>query len=482
MMLWHPIPSEDTRGDIPHVQRTGSSMDLRDFIRILRRQFVIVIAATVIGICSGTIAGLITPQRFEASVQLMVAVDAGSTSTTTELTQGNNYAQQVMESYRSVLTSSLVLQPVIDDLGLNLTPGQLAGKVSTSLVAPGVIMTVTVSDANPGQAARIANTVGDTFITVITDGLERSEQASSYRIRVIPVQSATVPIKPSAPNLPLYIMLGTVLGLAAGVGIALLREVLNRRIRTLTDVQKAVDAPVLGGVAYDPEASARPLTVADAPQDPRAEAFRSLRTNVQFLFPGHQTGVFVVTSSGPSEGKSTTSANLAIALGESGYRVALIDADLRKPRVAGLFGIEGAIGLSDVLIGRVQLHDVMQRWGRGTFFVLPAGTRPPNPAELLGSAAMTDVIGDLRAAFDVVIIDAPPVLPVTDAAVLARMTTGVLLVAAAERTTTDNLAAAAARIEAAEGTVLGTVVNMLPIRGADKAAYGTYGYGTPVKT
>ncbi|BDZ39234.1 CpsD/CapB family tyrosine-protein kinase [Microbacterium suwonense] len=173
--------------------------------------------------------------------------------------------------------------------------------------------------------------------------------------------------------------------------------------------------------------------------------------------------------------------NLAIALGESGYRVALVDADLRKPRVAGLFGIEGGIGLSDVLIGRVVVSDVMQRWGRGTVFLLPAGTTPPNPAELLGSDAMAALVEDLKAAFDVVIIDAPPVLPVTDAAVLSRLTTGMLLVAAAEATTIDNLTAAAARIDSADGTVLGTVVSMLPIHGADKTAYGTYGYGVPTK-
>ncbi|SJN40833.1 Tyrosine-protein kinase Wzc [Microbacterium esteraromaticum] len=456
-------------------------MDLRDFIRVFRRQLVVIIAMTVIGLCAGAIVGLVTPQRYEASTQLMVSVDAGSTSSPVELTQGNSYAQQVVESYRSVLTSSLVLQPVIDDLGLDLTTDQLAAKVSTSLGTRGVIITTTVSDANPGQAARIANAIGDSFATVITDELERREQATSYRIRIIPVQPATVPTKPVAPNLPLSIMLGAVLGLGAGIGIALLRQVLDRRIRTLDDVEKAVAAPVLGGVALDPEASARPLIVANAPHDPRAEAFRSLRTNVRFLFPPHGTGVFVVTSPGPSEGKSTTAANLAIALGESGYRVALIDADLRKPRVASLFGIEGAIGLSDVLIGRVSVNDVIQRWGRGTFFVLPSGTVPPNPAELLGSDQMSTLIDDLKAAFDVIIIDAPPVLPVTDAAVLSRLTTGALLVAAAEATTTDNLTAAAERIVAVDGKVLGTVVTMLPVRGADKTAYGTYGYGALAK-
>jgi len=452
-------------------------MDLRDFIRMLRRQLVVVIAATIIGVCAGAVVGLTTPQRFDASTRMLIAVDSGTSSSAVELNQGSSYAKQVVESYRSVLTSSLVLQPVIDDLGLDLTSAQLAGKVRSSVATQGVIITATVSDANPGQAARIANALADSFSEVITDQLEGRDQAAAYRIRVITVQPAGVPTTAAAPNLPLSLALGAVLGLAAGAGIAVLRELLDRRIRTLADVDAAVDAPALGGIPFDPQIASRPLVVATAPRDPRAEAFRSLRTNVRFLFPGTGPGVFVVTSAGPSEGKSTTAANLAIAFAESGYRVALVDADLRKPRVAEAFGVEGAIGLSDVLIGRVGVSDVMQRWGQGTLFLLPAGTMPPNPAELLGSSAIQTLTDDLKAAFDVIIIDAPPVLPVTDAAVVSRIATGVLLVAAAESTTTDDLAAASARIEAVDSHVLGTVVTMLPIRGADKSAYGTYGYG-----
>ncbi|MEJ1089353.1 polysaccharide biosynthesis tyrosine autokinase [Microbacterium sp. Mu-80] len=455
-------------------------MDLRDYIRVLRRHLIVVIAATLIGLSAGTLAALLTPQRYEASTQLMVAVDTGDSASSWEMNQANSYAQQVVESYRRVLTSSLVLQPVVDDLGLDLTAQQLASEVDVGVATRGVILTVTVTDANPGQAARIANAIGDSFSTVITDRVEQRDGAA-YSIRIVPLQTATVPTTPAAPNVPMYIALGTLVGLGAGIGIALLRGTLDRRIRRIEDADRAIDAPVLGGIALDPKAASRPLIMANAPRDPRAEAYRSLRTNVRFLFPADDTGVFVVTSAGPAEGKSTTAANLAIALGEAGYRVALVDADLRKPRVAGLLGIEGAIGLTDVLIGRVAINDVIQRWGRGTFFTLPAGTIPPNPAELLGSDAMRTLVADLKAAFDVVIIDAPPVLPVTDAAVLSRLTTGVILVAAAEVTTTDHLAAAADRITAADGRVLGAVVTMLPVRGADKTAYGTYGYGALAK-
>ncbi|MDQ0613802.1 succinoglycan biosynthesis transport protein ExoP [Microbacterium sp. W4I4] len=451
-------------------------MDLRDLIRVARRQMAVLVAATIIGLCGGLIYSMLTPERYQASVQLMITVDTADASTTGELNLANSYAVQVAESYRAVLNSTLVLRPVIEDLGLGYTAGALASKVTTSLAPRGVIITATVSDGNPGQAARIANAIGESFSTVIADQVERRDEATAYTVKIVTVQPASVPVTPAAPNVPLSITLGAILGLAVGIGLALLRTVLDRRIRTLDDVDKAVDAPVIGGVPFDATSSSRPLAVTSDPHDPRAEAYRTIRTNLRFLFPPNEVGVFVVTSAGPSEGKSTTAANLAIALSESGYRVALIDADLRKPRVAGLFGVEGTIGLTDVLVGRVSISDVMQRWGRGTLFLLPAGTRPPNPAEMLGSSAMEMLVLDLKAAFDVVIIDAPPVLPVTDAAVISRIATGVLLVAAAGATTTDHLSAAAERIHTADSRVLGTIITMLPTRGADKTAYGRYGY------
>ncbi|UJP08924.1 CpsD/CapB family tyrosine-protein kinase [Microbacterium sp. KUDC0406] len=194
---------------------------------------------------------------------------------------------------------------------------------------------------------------------------------------------------------------------------------------------------------------------------------------MQFLHPDGTTGVFVVTSAGPGEGKSTTAANLAISIAETGRRVVLIDADLRLPRVAGLFGVEGGIGLSDVLVGRFRLNDVLQRWQRGTLFLLPSGTIPPNPAELLGSGAMDTLLKDLAAAFDVIIIDSPPVLLVTDAAVVSRFATGAIVVVAAGTTHRPRLVDAVRTIEAAGPRVLGTVITMLPPSRADRAGYGT---------
>ena len=370
---------------------------------------------------------------------------------------------------------------MIEALDLDETSAELSAQVTASAGLNTVVISVTVSDPNPERAARIANAIGESFTTVVADRLEKPTSETPSPVRVETLQPAQVPLTPVAPNMRLSLALGALLGLAAGVGFAVLRTVLDTRIHTIAEVEEVTGAPTLGGIALDPDTKARPLVVAVAATDPRAEAFRALRTNVQFLAIGGEPAAYVVTSAGPSEGKSTTAANLAIAFAETGARVALLDGDLRKPKVAEYFGIEGGLGLADVLVGRVGLTDVIQRWGRGTLFLLPSGTIPPNPAELLGSTAMANLIAELKYAFDVVIIDGPPVLLVTDAVVVSRFTNGVILVAAAGSTTKARLESAVKSIDAVGSKVLGTVVTMLPTAGADKSAYGSYTYASRAK-
>lgn len=442
-------------------------MDVRDYLRVFRRQIVVIVAGALIGLSTGALVAMLTPQRFEASAEVMVTVQVADTATPAERSLATGYAKQAVETYRAIITSSLVLEPVMQDLGLSSAP---SGIRATSVLNSAII-TISVDNRNPGQAARIANAVADSFSAAVTETLEKRENEAAFAIRIVTLEPAQVPTVPVAPNLQLSLTIGALLGLAAGVGVALLRATLDRRVRVAADLESAVPVPVLGQIPLDPDTGDHPLALSSAPQGLRAEAFRSLRTNVRFFFSGGQ-GVFVVTSSGPGEGKSTTAANLALAFADAGQRVALIDGDLRLPRVAEYFGIEGGVGLSDVLVGRVELNDVIQRWGRSALFLLPAGTVPPNPAELLGSGAMESLIDTLKEAFDVVIVDAPPLLLVTDAAVIARVTTGAILIAAAGSTQANRLADAAKSIESVGARVLGTVLTKAPVSGAASSPYG----------
>ncbi|WP_136055510.1 polysaccharide biosynthesis tyrosine autokinase [Microbacterium sp. K24] len=448
-------------------------MEFHDYLRVLRRQLVLVVAGLLIGLSTGALVAMLTPPRYEASADVMVTVQVSDTATSSDRALATSYAMQAVGTYRTVLTSSLVLSPVIEDLNLSTSPERLAGRISTDAAVNSAIISISVENRNPGQAARIANAVTESFTTVVTETLEKREQETAYSVRLVTLQSAQVPTVPVAPNLPLSLVVGALIGLAVGIGVALLRATLDQRVRTASDVEASVAVPVLGQIPLDADAAEHPLAVSSAPQGQRAEAFRALRTNVRFLFSKGQ-GVFVITSSGPGEGKSTTAGNLALAFADAGHRVALVDGDLRLPRIAEYFGIEGGIGLSDVLAGRVELNDVIERWGRSALFILPAGTVPPNPAELLGSRTMAQLVEALTAAFDVVIIDAPPLLLVTDAAVIARVATGAILVAASGSTHAAHLADAGKGIEAVDARVLGTVLTKVRAAGAEKNPYDAH--------
>lgn len=435
----------------------------------------LILVTTLIGLAAGAGASLLATPEYESRTQLYVSVQNDSQSTG-DLVQGSNFARQNMATFVEVAKTDSVMAPVVDELRLEVTARQLAQQVSASTPVNSSLLNIVVTDEDPVQAADIANAVGARMATLIQTELEppRTEDGVSP-VQVQTVQPAAPATSPSSPNVKMNLALGLLVGLAVGIGIAVLREVLDTRIRSLDDIEKVTDAPLLGGIIDDPKAKERPLVVHTDPKNPRAETFRSLRTNIQFLSVGDGPKTFVVSSPGPSEGKSTVSTNLSIALAEMGFKVALIDCDLRKPRVAQYMGIEGSVGLTDVLIGRADLTDVLQRWGRTHLYVLPAGNVAPNPSELLGSKRMDETLKALAEHVDYVILDAPPVLLVTDATIIGKKTQGVILVSASGSTKKDALAAAVQSLETAKVKLRGVVVTMLKATGSDRYGYGYYG-------
>ena len=451
-------------------------MELRDYLRILHKNWILIAVCALLGVAVAAGYSLMVTPKYQASTELYVSVRAGDTGATTDLVQGTSFARQAVTSYVSVVNSASVLDRVIDDLNLHTTSEQLATKVSADSPLNTVLIDITVTDTDPEQAAKIANSIGQNTSYVVTNKLEKPAGGTSL-VNVQTIQPAVTPTKPSSPNVPLNIILGLLIGLAVGVAVSLLRSILDTRIHSSHDIEAVTDRPILGAISYDPAAKKRPLIVHADPRNPRAESFRSLRTNLQFVNIGNGPRSYVITSSIPGEGKSTTAANLAISLAETGARVALIDGDLRLPKVAEYLGIEGAVGLTDVLIGRTPLVDVMQKWGRGELYVLPAGRIPPNPSELLGSNAMSKLLNTLTSEFDYVLVDTPPLLLVTDAAVVSKLTGGAIITAASGITKKNELAAAVRSLDHIGSRLVGIVVTMLPTKGPDSYGYGVYGYG-----
>lgn len=455
-------------------------MTLSDFIRVLRRSWMLIVSASLLGVLAASGATLAATPEYTAGTSLFVSVQSGGTSPS-ELAQGNSAAQQKVTSYVAVVRSASVLQPVIDDLDLrHESVASLAGRVKAASPVNSVLIDITVDAPDPVEAAKIAKAIGESFATVVSDDLEKPSSGGPSLVKITTVQPPTVPSTPSTPKLTVNLTVGLLLGLVAGVALALLRSTLDTRIRTHDDVESVTDVPILGGIGFDSAASKQPLIVQVDPRNPRAESFRTLRTNVQFLDLDDSARSFTITSALPSEGKSTTAANLAIAMAENGARVAVIDADLRRPRLDEVLGVEGAVGLTDVLIGQAELEDVLQPWGTGGLHVLPAGRVPPNPSELLGSQRMQSLIRILDDHFDYVIIDAPPLLPVTDAAILSRITGGAIVISSSGRATKNQLRLALDALASVGSRTLGVVMTMVPVKGMNAYGYGTYYayYGT----
>ena len=452
-------------------------MELRDYLRILRKSWILIVACALLGLAGASGLSITTTPKYLSTTELYVSVQSAASTGTADLVQGTSFARQAVTSYVSVVNSARVLDPVIDDLNLKLTAQQLSGKVTASSPLNTVLIEIAVTDTNPVTAAKIANSVGKNFTDIVVNVLEKPEGGGTSQVKIETIQPAVPATKPASPNVPLNLALGLLVGLAVGIGAAVLRTVLDTRIHSSHDIELVTDKPMLGGISFDPDAKRRPLVVHVDPRSPRAESFRTLRTNLQFLDIEGAPRTFVITSSVPGEGKSTTAANLAISLAETGARVALVDGDLRLPRIAEYMGIEGAVGLTDVLIGRAELNDVLQKWGRGLLCVLPSGRIPPNPSELLGSRNMSKLLATLGSEFDYVIIDAPPLLLVTDAAVISKLAGGAILVAASGRTRRAEVSSAIKALDHIGSRLLGIVVTMLPTKGPDSYGYGTYGYG-----
>jgi polysaccharide biosynthesis transport protein len=271
------------------------------------------------------------------------------------------------------------------------------------------------------------------------------------------------------------VLAGLVGGIALGLLYAFLREALDTRVRSAEDLTRVTDLPLLAALDTPPgRDDRRDLVVLTAPRSPAAEAVRSLRTAVQFSAQPGRPLSLLVTSSHSGEGKSTVAANLALALADAGLRVALVDADLRRPSVADTFGLEGAAGLTTVLIGQAELDDVLQEWGSAGLHVLTTGPLPPNPSELLASPAMADVLARLERTHDVVLVDGAPLLPVTDSAVLARVVSGTMVVGDTSRIRRPALTSALALLRRLDARVVGVVLTHVRRRSSD-----TYGYDSP---
>lgn len=450
-------------------------MDLRDYLRGLRRHWVAIVLMTALGVGVGYGWTLLQTPLYEASSSGFVA--SRDTEDVGTSIAGDSLARSKVQSYLDIAGWRVVAEQAIEELGLDTTPEELVTRITVTNKTDTVILRVAAVGPSPIEARDLAETWIRSMATAI-DTLEGDGTPGSSPVTIIPGDAASLPSSPMFPDVQTALIVGGVLGLGFGIAFALIRTVSDRRVRVADDVEMKTGVAVVGSIPVTQglDAEHRLFDVASTGKQKGesfavAEAMRALRTNLQFMDVDHPPRTIVVTSPLPGDGKSTIACNLAITLAASGRSVVLIDGDLRRSMVAKTMGLPGGAGLADVLSNRAQLSEVLQRSPRApSLFVLAAGSIPPNPSEVLGSERMKALLTDL-ASHATVIIDAPPLLPVTDGAVLTHQADGALLVVSIGKTTYDLVDKALDTLAKARGRALGIVLNKVPMKGVDSSPY-----------
>jgi polysaccharide biosynthesis transport protein len=477
----------------------GTEPSFRAYLQILGRRKWWVVLTVALGLAGSLAFALTAHKEYSATAQLLVQPSLGASGL--GAAQAQPVTQTDVETELQLVTSAPVQQAVRARLGS-------APAVSASEVGQTNVISVTATTQVPSGAAQVANLYATAFVQYQQGVAERSLASAEAQLRsqisslgqqlrhntsspeasallnqqavlkeqlaqmqvsgaadpgdVVLVTPAQAPTSPSSPKPVQDGLLGFAAGLTLGLGAAFLRDSLDDKLAAKEAAEHAGGAPVL---AMTP--MVRPwrrhealVVVTSEPTSPAAESYRSLRTSLQFARQEGQLRSIVVTSPGEAEGKTATLANLGVVFAQAGERVVLVSCDLRRPRIGAFFEVGEQEGLTSILLGRLTLEQALLPVpGFDRLTLLPAGPVPPNPAELLNSAPAQNVFARLRERFDLVLIDSPPVLPVTDAAILSRHADATLMLAAMGQTRRGDLHRAVEKLDQVGAKILGIVLN-----------------------
>ena len=498
-------------------------LGLREYVDVLRRRKTLIVLIAVLITVPTLVISLLKTPVYAGVAEILLQPRTSETLFDPNSGTRTDPNREVQNELR-ILQSEPVRAAVRSQLGS-------APRVSARPDGPTDIIRVTAKSTDPQRAASLANAYTTAYIDfrrkqAVDDVLAASQQVQgkitelqkqvdaappgSQKDSLVQAQAlfkqkldqlqvdgalkqggaqlvtpATAPTSPVEPRPLRSGLIALVAGIVLGTGFAFLREFLDDSIKTKDDFERvAPGVPVLGLI---PVVSAwrgkeTPYLVSlDDPNSPAAEAYRTLRTSIQFLGLDQPMRTLQVTSANPQEGKTTTLANLAVALARSGSTVAIVCCDLRRPRVHEFFGLDNEVGFTSVLLGKVGLAGAMQEVpDQARLSLLASGPLPPNPSELLSSKRTVEVLGSLQAEYDIVLIDAPPVLPVTDALVLSGRVDATLLVAVAGATTRKEGARAVELLRQVDAPLVGAVLNGVDTEGSYGYAYQSYRYESPV--
>ena len=433
-----------------------SSWTLARIWDTLKKLWAVIVALTLLGgLVAFGLSASVTPV-FQSTATLYFSLSQGNSAS--DLNQGSTYTQNQMLSFAQLATSSSVLKPVIKELDLDTTPRLLARTIEVTNPLNTVILQIEASSTDPDLAAEVANAVADS----LTDVVEQVSPTSAEGVATISaklVDEAVVPTVQALPNKSRDAVLGAAVGFILGILAALLWTLLDTRVPNETVLGQVVSAPILGSVSRVRPKGEQGLFVARDPLGRTSEEFRRIRSALSYAGVSDRVQKLLITSVNPGEGKSVFSSNLALTLAGLRHTVLLIDADLRRPRVAEYFGVEGSVGLTTVLVGDATFEKAKITRPGTTLDLLTSGVIPPNPAEILTSDAMHELLAHAAEHYDFVIVDSPPVLSVADANLLSPSVDGAIVVVDASNTRRGPLANAVASLESSGGRIIGVVLN-----------------------
>lgn len=442
-------------------------MDIRGFASVLRNRWIIILVTTAVAASSALVYSLLSLPLYQASTRFFVSTSAESVS---DVYQGNLASAQRVVSYTELLTGTELAKRTVAALGLDMTPADLISEIKATSTPNTVLIDAAVTDSSPDRARDIANTIGTQF-TSLVDEIETPRSGGSANATISVVEKAETPTEPVSPKTVRNVLIGLAVGLVLGLAGAITRDRLDNTVKDPKVLEELTDSVSVGLIPFDKKLKENAAIEFGQSTAAVAEAFRELKINLKFLSVDNPPRVIVITSALPGESKTTVAINLALALAESDNRVVLVEGDLRRPRVTKYLGLVGGAGVSSVLAHEATLEEVVQPSGMANVWILGSGALPPNPSELLGSNAAQNMIADLRRSFDYVVIDAPPLLPVTDAIVLTMQSDGALFVTRYGYSRKEEVARASAALETVGATMLGVVMSMAPTGGKGSAGY-----------
>lgn len=433
-------------------------MELRYYLATLAAAWRVVLACVLVGVAAGGVYSLLVPPTYTATTKVYVALS--SATSVQDLVQGGQFIAQAVQSFSEIADTPAVLTPVVQQLQLEESAPDLAGRVTAGFTTGSSVLTISVEDGSADRAARIANAVAASLGRV-AGSLTPATGGPATSVVLNEVQPATPPSAPSGPGLTFEAVLGGLVGMLVAVVVVVLRKSLDRRLRTAEDFEAMAYVPLLGEVDLVRSRRKRPLSL--FPVDPQlAAAYRRLRARLARAQHNPKSEVLLVTSGRGAEGVTATVVGLGVAMARSGVSTLIVDANFHHPTLASLLGVKNDVGLNQLLTGHATPASLVQHTAEDRLDVLVSGRLGSNAAEVLGSRRAATLMGDLRNLYDVVLVDVGPIEQHADAISLAPIADGVVLVLKSAAATRDDLRRWLTVLEGATARLSGVLLTMVP--------------------